>query len=101
MGVRKELVKSIPSVPAPTPHSYLLRGINVARSRGGRIRSKRRTDGVPATRGTQDVSHPQPAVLSAAEEPEVWQPHAAEEFQPVDKIGRIAIALLGASTVTH
>jgi hypothetical protein len=40
-------------------------------------------------------------VLSAAEEPEVWQPHAAEEFQQVDKIGKIAIGLLGASTVTH
>ena len=47
------------------------------------------------------MSHPQPAVLSAAEEPEVWQSHAAEEFQPVDKVGKIAIALLGASTVTH
>jgi hypothetical protein len=47
------------------------------------------------------VSHPQPAVLSAAEEPEVWQPHAAEEFQPVDKVGKIAIGLLGASTLTH
>ena len=47
------------------------------------------------------MSHPQPAVLSAAEEPEVWQPHAAEEFQPVDKVGKIAIGLLGASTVTH
>ncbi|TDU89828.1 uncharacterized protein DUF4328 [Kribbella voronezhensis] len=47
------------------------------------------------------MSHPQPAALSAAEEPEVWQPHAAEEFQPVDRIGRIAVALLGASTVTH
>ncbi|QNE19897.1 DUF4328 domain-containing protein [Kribbella qitaiheensis] len=47
------------------------------------------------------MSHPQPAALSAAEEPQVWQPHAAEEFQQVDKVGKIAVGLLGASTVTH
>jgi hypothetical protein len=46
------------------------------------------------------VSHPQPAVLPA-EEVEEWQPHAHEEFQEVGKVGRIAIGLLGASTVTH
>jgi hypothetical protein len=46
------------------------------------------------------VSHPQPAVLPA-EEVEAWQPHAHEEFQEVGKVGRIAIGLLGASTVTH
>ena len=98
MGVRKERVKSIPSVLGPTPHGYLLRGINVARSRGGRTRPKRRTDGVPATRGTQDVSHPQRAVLSAVEDNDEWQPHAPEEFQEVGTVGRIAIGLLGAST---
>ncbi|MEU4390979.1 DUF4328 domain-containing protein [Kribbella sp. NPDC023855] len=47
------------------------------------------------------MSHPQRAVLSAVEEKDEWQPHAAEEFQQVGTIGRIAIGLLGASTVTH
>lgn len=47
------------------------------------------------------MSHPQRAVLSAVEENDEWQPHAAEEFQQVGTIGRIAIGLLGASTVTH
>jgi hypothetical protein len=48
------------------------------------------------------VSHPQPApAFSAAEENVEWQPHAAEEFQEVGLVGRIAIGLLGASTVTH
>jgi hypothetical protein len=47
------------------------------------------------------VSHPQPAVLSAVEDHEDWQPHAAEEFQQVGTVGKIAIGLLGASTVTH
>jgi hypothetical protein len=46
------------------------------------------------------VSHPHPAVLPA-EEVEVWQPHPHEEFQEVGKVSRIAIGLLGASTVTH
>nr|WP_238355246.1 DUF4328 domain-containing protein [Kribbella sandramycini] len=32
---------------------------------------------------------------------EEWQPHAAEEFQQIGTIGKIAIGLLGASTVTH
>ncbi|WP_238161284.1 DUF4328 domain-containing protein [Kribbella antibiotica] len=30
-----------------------------------------------------------------------WQPHATEEFQQVGTVGKIAIGLLGASTVTH
>jgi uncharacterized protein DUF4328 len=47
------------------------------------------------------VSHPQRAVLSAVEAKDEWQPHAAEEFQQVGTVGRIAIGLLGASTVTH
>ena len=48
------------------------------------------------------MSHPQPAQLfSPAEEHEEWQPHSAEEFQEVGLVGRIAIGLLGASTVTH
>ncbi|MDX6238795.1 MAG: hypothetical protein QOG10_3610, partial [Kribbellaceae bacterium] len=34
-------------------------------------------------------------------EVEEWQPHAHEEFQQVGKVSRIAIGLLGASTVTH
>jgi hypothetical protein len=46
------------------------------------------------------VSHPQLAVLPA-EEVEEWQPHAPEEFQQVGLVGRIAIGLLGASTLTH
>jgi hypothetical protein len=47
------------------------------------------------------VSHPQPA-LSAVQAPEEeWQPHAAEEFQQVGTVGKIAIGLLGASTLTH
>ena len=48
------------------------------------------------------MSHPQPAVLSAVEDhDEEWQPHAAEDFQQVGTVGKIAIGLLGASTVTH
>ncbi|WP_233712285.1 DUF4328 domain-containing protein [Kribbella turkmenica] len=41
-------------------------------------------------------------MLSAVENDEAeWQPHAAEEFQQVGTIGKIAIGLLGASTLTH
>ncbi|MDX6279919.1 MAG: hypothetical protein QOH03_990 [Kribbellaceae bacterium] len=47
------------------------------------------------------MSHPQRAVLSAVEAKDEWQPHAAEEFQQVSTVGKIAIGLLGASTVTH
>ncbi|MFI7059964.1 DUF4328 domain-containing protein [Kribbella sp. NPDC050124] len=48
------------------------------------------------------MSHPQPAVLSAVHNhDEEWQPHAAEEFQQVGTVGKIAIGLLGASTFTH
>ncbi|MEV5960737.1 DUF4328 domain-containing protein [Kribbella sp. NPDC051952] len=47
------------------------------------------------------MSHPQQAVLSAVEDHEEWQPHAAEEFQQVGTVGKIAIGLLGASTITH
>ncbi|MEV0287395.1 DUF4328 domain-containing protein [Kribbella sp. NPDC050820] len=48
------------------------------------------------------MSHPQPAVLSAVQNHEEdWQPHAAEEFQQVGTVGKIAIGLLGASTLTH
>ncbi|MEV8377434.1 DUF4328 domain-containing protein [Kribbella sp. NPDC056861] len=47
------------------------------------------------------MSHPQRAVLSAVEDRDEWQPHAAEEFQQVSTVGKIAIGLLGASTVTH
>lgn len=48
------------------------------------------------------MSHPQPSVLSAVEDhEEEWQPHAAEEFQQVGTVGKIAIGLLGASTITH
>ncbi|MEU4605108.1 DUF4328 domain-containing protein [Kribbella sp. NPDC023972] len=48
------------------------------------------------------MSHPQPAVLSAVQDQEEeWQPHAAEEFQQVGTVGKIAIGLLGASTLTH
>ncbi|MFI5710304.1 DUF4328 domain-containing protein [Kribbella sp. NPDC051620] len=47
------------------------------------------------------MSHPQRAVLSAVEDKDEWQPHAAEEFQQVGTVGKIAIGLLGASTVTH
>jgi hypothetical protein len=47
------------------------------------------------------VSHPHHAVLSAVEDNDEWQPHAAEEFQQVDRVGRLAIGLLAASTVTH
>ncbi len=48
------------------------------------------------------MSHPQPAVLSAFEDrEEEWQPHSAEEFQQVGTVGKIAIGLLGASTITH
>ncbi|WP_238164438.1 DUF4328 domain-containing protein [Kribbella pittospori] len=32
---------------------------------------------------------------------EDWQPHAAEEFQHVGTVGKLAIGLLGASTITH
>jgi hypothetical protein len=39
--------------------------------------------------------------MTAVEEQEDWQPHAAEEFQQVGTVGKIAIGLLGASTVTH
>ncbi|WP_238332168.1 DUF4328 domain-containing protein [Kribbella jejuensis] len=39
--------------------------------------------------------------MTAVEEQEEWQPHAAEEFQQVGTVGKIAIGLLGASTVTH
>ncbi|MFI5691545.1 DUF4328 domain-containing protein [Kribbella sp. NPDC051586] len=46
------------------------------------------------------MSHPQ-ALLTAVEDEEEWQPHAAEEFQQVGTVGKIAIGLLGASTVTH
>ncbi|NEA33310.1 DUF4328 domain-containing protein [Streptomyces sp. SID13031] len=47
------------------------------------------------------MSHPQRAVLSAVEENDEWQPHAAEDFQQVSTVGKIAIGLLGASTITH
>ncbi|MEU4196710.1 DUF4328 domain-containing protein [Kribbella sp. NPDC026611] len=47
------------------------------------------------------MSHPQPAVLTAVHEQDDWQPHAAEEFQQVGTVGKIAIGLLGASTITH
>ena len=47
------------------------------------------------------MSHPQRAVLSAVEENDEWQPHSPEEFQEVGTVGRIAIGLLGASTLTH
>jgi hypothetical protein len=46
------------------------------------------------------VSHPQP-VLTAVHDQEEWEPHAAEDFQQVGTVGKIAIGLLGASTVTH
>ena len=46
------------------------------------------------------MSHPQP-VFSAVEDQEEWQPHAAEEFQQVGTVGKLAIGLMGASTVTH
>jgi hypothetical protein len=39
--------------------------------------------------------------MTAVEDQEEWQPHAAEEFQQVGTVGKIAIGLLGASTVTH
>ncbi|TDC29596.1 DUF4328 domain-containing protein [Kribbella albertanoniae] len=48
------------------------------------------------------MSHPQPAVLSAVQQPDdEWAPHSTEEFQQVGTVGKIAIGLLGASTVTH
>ncbi|HEY0473950.1 MAG TPA: DUF4328 domain-containing protein [Kribbella sp.] len=48
------------------------------------------------------MSHPQPApAFSAVESNDEWQPHAAEEFQEIGLVGRIAIGLLGASTLTH
>ncbi|GAA1573671.1 hypothetical protein GCM10009742_15730 [Kribbella karoonensis] len=46
------------------------------------------------------MSHPQ-ALMTPVEDEEEWQPHAAEEFQQIGTVGKIAIALLGASTVTH
>jgi len=46
------------------------------------------------------VSHPNPADVPA-EEADEWPPHAPETFQEIGRIGRIAIALLGLSTVTH
>ncbi|WP_237771550.1 DUF4328 domain-containing protein [Kribbella sp. ALI-6-A] len=39
--------------------------------------------------------------MSAVENNDEWQPHAAEEFQQVGTVGKIAIGLLGASTLTH
>jgi hypothetical protein len=39
--------------------------------------------------------------MTAVEDQEEWQPHAAEEFQQVGTVGKIAIGLLGASTLTH
>jgi hypothetical protein len=47
------------------------------------------------------VSHPQPVLTAVRDHEEEWQPHAAEEFQQVGTVGKIAIGLLGASTVTH
>ncbi|WP_406049700.1 DUF4328 domain-containing protein [Kribbella sp. NBC_00889] len=48
------------------------------------------------------MSHPQPAVLVlSSPDQEDWQPHAAEEFQHVGTVGKLAIGLLGASTITH
>ncbi|MEV6284603.1 DUF4328 domain-containing protein [Kribbella sp. NPDC051770] len=39
--------------------------------------------------------------MSAAEDHDEWQPHAAEEFQQVGTVGKIATGLLAASTLTH
>ncbi|MGZ0149786.1 DUF4328 domain-containing protein [Kribbella sp. WER1] len=39
--------------------------------------------------------------MTPVEDEEQWQPHAAEEFQQIGTVGKIAIGLLGASTVTH
>ena len=47
------------------------------------------------------MSHPQPVLTAVRDHEEEWQPHAAEEFQQVGTVGKIAIGLLGASTVTH
>ncbi|GAB2681094.1 DUF4328 domain-containing protein [Kribbella swartbergensis] len=47
------------------------------------------------------MSHPQPALSAVRDHEEEWQPHAAEEFQQVGTVGKIAIGLLGASTLTH
>ncbi|MGC4936807.1 DUF4328 domain-containing protein [Kribbella sp. DT2] len=47
------------------------------------------------------MSHPQTAVYSAVEDHDEWQPHAAEEFQQVGTVGKIATGLLLASTLTH
>ncbi|WP_433164007.1 DUF4328 domain-containing protein [Kribbella sp. CA-247076] len=47
------------------------------------------------------MSHPQPTLSAVQDHDEEWQPHAAEEFQQVGTIGKIAIGLLGASTLTH
>ncbi|HEY3561235.1 MAG TPA: DUF4328 domain-containing protein [Kribbella sp.] len=46
------------------------------------------------------MSHPQ-ALMTPVEDEEEWQPHAAEEFQRIGTVGKIAVGLLGASTVTH
>jgi len=47
------------------------------------------------------VSYPQPTLSAVQDHEEEWQPHAAEEFQQVGTVGKIAIGLLGASTLTH
>ncbi|MEI8406941.1 MULTISPECIES: DUF4328 domain-containing protein [unclassified Kribbella] len=47
------------------------------------------------------MSHPQPVLTAVQDQEEEWQPHAAEEFQQVGTVGKIAIGLLGASTLTH
>ncbi|MFG1819167.1 DUF4328 domain-containing protein [Kribbella sp. NPDC049174] len=48
------------------------------------------------------MSHPQPTLSAVQDhEEEEWQPHAAEEFQQVGTVGKIAVGLLGASTLTH
>jgi hypothetical protein len=47
------------------------------------------------------VSHPQRTVLPAVKINDEWQPHAAEKIQQVNTVGKIAIGLLGASTLTH
>ncbi|WP_427887264.1 DUF4328 domain-containing protein [Kribbella sp. GL6] len=39
--------------------------------------------------------------MTPVEDEEEWQPHAAEEFQQIGTVGKLAVALLGASTVTH
>ena len=47
------------------------------------------------------MSHPQRTVLPAVKINDEWQPHAAEKIQQVNTVGKIAIGLLGASTLTH